>query len=1079
MPRPHQYSRRLFLLLPLLTLACDSVAITPVGVARLEIAPSSIEVVVGGTIQLRASALGASGGTIPLGTASWTTSDSSIALVDGNGMLTGLSVGVAAVTVSANGIAASAPVNVRAAGALAISDSLVAFEADQGGPDPAPVVLTIGDSGAASQGLSAQVVHAAGQPFGWLLATLSATNGPADLRLEARVGGLPAGQYDADVRVASQSTSQVSNVRVVLTIADPNPSISVNQDTVRFTGADQTTLQVNNGGGGTLSGLTTRVRYVGGGSTWLQVSLASSVAPTTLALTSVPTGLPAGSYLGFVDILSTVPGVTTATIPVVLEVGNAVPVLRLTPARIDLIHQVGGTAPTATVQIDDPGGSTISGLTKAVSYAPNEPTGWLNTTLSATVTPAALSLETIPGSLAVGTYTASVEVGGSGTTPKILPVTLTVTAAAPTAPAAPSGLTASAGSPTTVDLGWTDNSGNETTFEIERASAGGSFVAVATVGINATTFADSGLTEGTRYEYRVRACNGVGCSPYSNTAGVVTPVSVPAAPDGLTATVSTSAVALNWTDNSSNETTFEVERAAAGAGFTPLAILSANTSSYSDTSTSAGTSYEYRVRACNAAGCSAYSNVASATTPAAVPTAPTALVGTVTGSDVELTWTDNSSNETAFEVERATTGGSFTTLAALGANTSSYTDNSVVSGTTYEYRVRACNGAGCSTYSNVVSVTTPAVAPNAPTALVGTASGATVDLSWTDNSNNETSFDIQRTVAGGTFADYGSTPTDVNRFTDASVTAGTTYEYRVTACNAAGCSAYSNVVSITVPAAVPAAPSGLTATPAGSTEVDLTWTDNSATETSFEIERSSSGGSFASIGTAPADATTFTDNTVSSGVSYSYRVAACNATGCSAYSNTASATVPTSAPPRPSSLRATVLSATDVDLAWPDVAGETSYEIQQRIGSGSYQNLATVGANAVTYRVAGLAPGTEYRFRIRACNAGGCSGRRASNTVQTQNPTTVPADPTGITFISTSPTQIVLGWTDTSSDETHFVIEEGDLFGPWLAIGQVGVNVTTFTDTAVRRGFAIYYRVIACNPVGCSSPSVPINITIP
>jgi hypothetical protein len=78
--------------------------------------------------------------------------------------------------------------------------------------------------------------------------------------------------------------------------------------------------------------------------------------------------------------------------------------------------------------------------------------------------------------------------------------------------------------------------------------------------------------------------------------------------------VSSSQINLSWTDNSNNETGFKVERSKNGKGFSQLATVGANVTTYSDTGLNRTTTYYYRVRAVNAGGNSAYSNIASATT---------------------------------------------------------------------------------------------------------------------------------------------------------------------------------------------------------------------------------------------------------------------------------------------------------------------------------------------------------------------------------------------------------------------------------------------------------------------------------
>ncbi len=191
---------------------------------------------------------------------------------------------------------------------------------------------------------------------------------------------------------------------------------------------------------------------------------------------------------------------------------------------------------------------------------------------------------------------------------------------------------------------------------------------------------------------------------------------VPNAPSSLTATAnSTTQITLNWSDNATNETGFKIERSTtAGSGFTEIAQVGADVTTFSNTNLQAGTTYFYRVRAYNNAGNSAYSNEASATTlqPApAVPNAPTNLKATSPlQGQIVLNWEDNATNETGFKIERSTTTGSgFAEIAQVTANTTTYTDNNLTLGATFFYRVRAYNAAGNSAYSNEASVVVTAL----------------------------------------------------------------------------------------------------------------------------------------------------------------------------------------------------------------------------------------------------------------------------------------------------------------------------------------------------------------------------------
>ncbi len=104
-------------------------------------------------------------------------------------------------------------------------------------------------------------------------------------------------------------------------------------------------------------------------------------------------------------------------------------------------------------------------------------------------------------------------------------------------------------------------------------------------------------------------------------------------------------------------------------------------------------------------------------TPTQTPAAPTNLLATaISSSQITLSWTDNSSNESGFQIQRSSDGVSFVLIATVGINVTTYTDNGRTAATTYYYRVRAFNSRGNSAVSNVASATTlPAPTPT-PTA---------------------------------------------------------------------------------------------------------------------------------------------------------------------------------------------------------------------------------------------------------------------------------------------------------------------------------------------------------------------------
>jgi len=182
-------------------------------------------------------------------------------------------------------------------------------------------------------------------------------------------------------------------------------------------------------------------------------------------------------------------------------------------------------------------------------------------------------------------------------------------------PMEPNNVAAAAISSSQINLSWTDRSDNETGFKIERKTGSGSYSQIATVPANTTTYSNTGLSPLTTYTYRVRAYNASGDSGFSNEASATTLESTPAAPSNLTATaVSSNQINLSWTDNSSNETGFRIERRTGSGSYSEIATVPANTITYSDTGLSSLTTYTYRVLAFNIVGASDYSSEASATT---------------------------------------------------------------------------------------------------------------------------------------------------------------------------------------------------------------------------------------------------------------------------------------------------------------------------------------------------------------------------------------------------------------------------------------------------------------------------------
>jgi hypothetical protein len=682
-------------------------------------------------------------------------------------------------------------------------------------------------------------------------------------------------------------------------------------------------------------------------------------------------------------------------------------------------------------------------------------------------------------------------IGNAVTAP---PVVVTVTP-----PFAPYFLAATANTSSQVSLTWYDNSGTETGVNVERKLGNGSYSVIATLAPYAQSYTDNGVASGSTYTYRVDAFNTAGPSPYTNesavsTPGGVVPVTPPAAPSNLNSTAaSSSQINLSWTDNSSNETGFNIERQN-GAAWTVVGNVPANTTSYSDGSLSAATAYSYRVTAVNTAGSSPYTSVSTATTQPIVttqnpPYAPYYLSATAdSSSQISLKWYDNAGVETGVRVERKMGNGSWSFVTALAPHAQAYVDTGLTAGMIYTYRVASFNDGGSSPYTNESAATTavgttPPVVPASPSLLTTTAaSSSQINLSWADNSNNETGFIVER-LNGSNWSVLTTTTANATTFSDTSLTANTAYTYRVSATNAAGTSTPSNTSTATtqqgsVVVAPPFAPYYLSAIANSSSQITLNWYDNAGVETGVSVERQVGNGIFTVVATLAPHAQSYIDTGLTGSTLYTYRVASFNGLGSSPYTNISSAQTPAGtitpvSPAAPSLLTTTSDSPVQITLHWMDNStNETGFNIEQQNGA-TWTVLATVPANSTSYVSTGLTPSTAYTYRVNAVNAVGASAYSNTSTATSQtvvvSPTT-PLAPTSLSAAAVSSTQIAINWTDNSNNESGFNVEQ--LNGAtWTVVATLPANSTFFTATGLTPSTAYSYRVNAFNIIGPSGYS--------
>jgi fibronectin type 3 domain-containing protein len=353
----------------------------------------------------------------------------------------------------------------------------------------------------------------------------------------------------------------------------------------------------------------------------------------------------------------------------------------------------------------------------------------------------------------------------------------------------------------------------------------------------------------------------------------------------------------------------------------------------------------------------------------AAPTAPSNLRSTgVTPTEIALAW-DAAGDDVGVTTYRISRDGA--AIAEVDGSTLTYSDTGLSEGTTFTYAITALDAVGHeSPSSNSLQVTTAVSKPDKPTGLnaVAAAGADRVDLSWAQpaDPSRVTGYRVYRDGA-----DIGSVDgVATTSYVDTAVAAATPYTYTVVALDSAGHeSDPSNAVTVTTSDTVaPSAPSGLTATAAGETRIDLSWTaaaDNVAV-TGYQIYRD--GSLLDAVG---GGTTTYTDASVAAGTTYAYTVKALDAAGnASAPSDSALATTPFIQPSAPTALTATPVSDTQIVLSWTASASAnvTGYRIYR---DGSASPVGTVDGSTTTLNDAGRTAGTSYAYTVTAVTAAG------------------------------------------------------------------------------------------------------------
>lgn len=466
---------------------------------------------------------------------------------------------------------------------------------------------------------------------------------------------------------------------------------------------------------------------------------------------------------------------------------------------------------------------------------------------------------------------------------------------------------------------------------------------------------------------------------FATTGAVEVRLTAPAAPTDVAFgayDADSQSATLTWVDNADNETGYRVEVKNADDSWTLVETLPADATSYVVEGLAAGMTNEYRVSAFNDAGTSA----AVAATIGLAPSAPTGLTMTgydAAGKKATLSWNDVE-GETSYLIQSSKDGGkTWNNLPSLGANVTSRICSSLMPGQTFVYRVAATNEYGTSEWAELV-FEAPNVEPQTPAAPSNLVFGAydptthSLPTSWTDNSDDETSFVVEYSIDGGkTWRAATTTKANVTERVATRVWDNVDYMYRICARNANGDSDWT-YATFSAEADAFAAPSFSTNVPALDEPIAAVFASDAANAT-FQWYRVEADGSETLI----EGATNVEYQPTAADVGLRLKVVATSANPAytASVSSVSEVVLETARfqPTAPSNLTFADYDPTTqrMTMSWEDNSiNESYFEIEYRKDTGNsagqWRSAAKVGAD-VESRVSTMIYGdTHFEFRVRA-----------------------------------------------------------------------------------------------------------------
>lgn len=648
-------------------------------------------------------------------------------------------------------------------------------------------------------------------------------------------------------------------------------------------------------------------------------------------------------------------------------------------------------------------------------------------------------------------------------------------------PAKPTGLRAEAGN-TQARLFWTDPDDSTISGWQYRFRTGedyGAWMDMPASSSSTVRHTVTGLANNTAHTFRIRALNASGAGAESDEAGATPREAVPAKPTGFRTKPGDSEVSLTWDDpdDASIQGWQFKSRKSDGeykAQWDNVPGSDAKTVRHTVAGLENGATYIFKIRAFNAAN-GHESEERSAAPRSLRPDAPTGLNARPGDAEVALAWDDPGDPAiTGWQYAVRTTGGfgEWADIPGSDAATTAHTATALENGVRHIFKLRAVNEHGGGAESGEVSAT-PIAVPVKPTGFTAAPGDGRVALAWNDPGNETITgwqYALKTTGDYGGWIDIPDSGATTTAHTVTGLDNNTAHRFKLRAVNASGEGAESDEVAAT-PIAVPAKPTGFTATP-GDGRAALAWDDPGNTTIVRWQYRYDTGSGYGEWTDIPGSGPTTTSHEVTeldNGTLHKFRIRAVNGSGGGVPSSEVAAT-PIAVPAKPAGLSATPGSG-EVVLEWNDPADATitGWQYNQRPKNGEYEADWTtiLGSTATTVRhtVTGLETGASYRFKLRADNASG-SGAESDEIAATLPP--VPAKPAGLTATAGDGT-ILLEWT-ALSDATvagwQYRYRTTGGYGDWTDIDGSEAATTSQRVAGLENGTPHTFRIRAVNSSG-------------